>query len=167
MAETITKSKIVFSIYPNANGFGYVYLENARKLLDHGTIRVNPINNIVLLGRIKKLLGYIRPSIVIAVDPEGKTSRIGMRVKELIKKIIIHSEKNQIPIFQISRDQIRDVFSQFGASTKYEISQMLIAEFKELELKLPKKRKIWAGEDRNMAIFDALSLGLTWFYLND
>ena len=72
MAQSNAKSKIVFSIYPNANGFGYVYLESARKLLDHGTIRINPINNVVLLGRIKKLLEYIRPSIVIAVDPEGK-----------------------------------------------------------------------------------------------
>ncbi len=167
MPASTKNNKIIFSIYPNANGFGYVYLENARKLLDQGTIRVNPINNVVLIGRIKKLLGYIRPSVVIAVDPEGKASRIGKRVRELIKKISAYCEKNQIQIFKISRDQIRDVFGQFGASTKYEISQMLITEFKELELRLPKKRKIWAGEDRNMAIFDALSLGLTWFYIND
>ena len=129
MPESIKNNKIVFSIYPNANGFGYVYLENARKLLDHGTIRVNPINNIVLIGRIKKLLGFIKPSIVIAVDPEGKTSRIGKRVRELIKKIVAYSEKNQIPVFKISRDQIRDVFGQFGASTKYEISQMLLHKY--------------------------------------
>lgn len=167
MTLSTNKNKILFSIYPNANGYGYVYLENARKLLDHGTIRVNPINNIVILGRIKKLLEYFKPSVVIAIDPESKASRMGKRVRELIKKIVTYCEKNQITIHKISRDQIRDVFSQFGVSTKYEISQMLITEFEELELKLPKKRKIWTSEDRNMAIFDALSLGLTWFYLND
>lgn len=167
MTQTINNKRIVFSIYPNANGYGYVYLENARKMLDYGTIRVNPINNVVMLGKIKKLLEYFKPAVVISVDPAGNASRAGRRVRELIKKIVTYCEKNQIPIFQISRDQIRNVFDQFGAKTKYEISQILTTEFKELELKLPRKRKIWTSEDRNMAIFDALSLGLTWVYLND
>src|SRR5690242_13619260 len=133
MIESNKKSKIVFSIYPNANGYGYVYLESARKLLDHGTVRINPINNIVILGKIKKLLDYFKPSVVIAVDPDGRASRIGKRVRELIKKLIVFCEKSQIPVYKISRDQIRDVFAQFGASTKYEISKMLISEFRELE----------------------------------
>lgn len=167
MTQPSNKGKIILSIYPNANGYGYVYLENTRKLLDHGTIRVNPINNVVILRKLKRLLGYFRPSVVIAVDPEGKASRIGKRVRDLIKKIEAYCEKSQIPVFKISRDQIKDVFGEFGASTKYEISQLLISEFKELEQKLPNKRKIWTSEDRNMAIFDALSLGLTWVYLND
>jgi len=167
MRVTPNNKRIVFSIYPHANGFGYVYLENARKLLDHGTIRVNPINNFVLMARIKKLLEYFRPSVVIAVDPEGKASRTGKRVRKLIKKIVTYCDNNKIPIYQISRDQIREVFRQFGSSTKYEISQMLVSEFQELVSRLPKKRKLWAGEDRNMPIFDALSLGLTWLYLHD
>lgn len=167
MNESNKSKNIVFSIYPNANGFGYVYLENARKLLDFGTTRVNPINNIVMLGRIKKLFNYFKPTVVIALDPDGKTSRTGRRVKELLRKIVAYCEQSHIPITKISRDQIKDVFGQFGASTKYEISQLLITEFKELELKLPKKRKVWTSEDRNMAIFDALSLGQTWFYLNE
>lgn len=167
MTETTKKYNIVLAIYPNANGYGYVYLENARKLLDYGVVRVNPINNIIIMGRIKRLLGYFRPSIVIAVDPNSRVSRTGNRVRKLIEKVINYSEKINIPVFKISRDQIREVFGEFGASTKYEISQTLATEFKELAIKIPKKRKMWDSEDRNMAIFDALSLGLTWFYLND
>ena len=45
MTQTNEKRKIVFSVYPNANGFGFVYMENARKLLDYGAVRINPISN--------------------------------------------------------------------------------------------------------------------------
>jgi hypothetical protein len=56
-------------------------------------------------------------------------------------------------------------FEQFGAVTKYEIAKVLLTEFKELELLEPKKRKTWQSESHNMPIFDALSLGLTWFWI--
>jgi Holliday junction resolvasome RuvABC endonuclease subunit len=161
------KNKVVFAIYPNANGFGYVYMENARKLLDYGAVRINPISNRKVLERIKRTLEYFRPSIVILLDPEGKSSRTGNRVKELIKKIVVHAAEINLPVMQYTRDQIKDVFEQFGMTTKYDISQILLKEFKELETKSPKERKLWTSEDRNMVIFDALSLATTWFYVNE
>lgn len=159
-------TKIVFAVYPNANGFGFVYMENARKLIDFGAVRINPISNRKILERIKQSINYLRPSIVIVQDPEGKSSRTGHRVKQVIKKILVVAEELKLKTEHYSRDQIREVLEQFGATTKYEISQVLITEFKELERKLPKKRELWTSEDRNMAIFDALSLALTWYYLN-
>jgi hypothetical protein len=166
MSKTKRKNKIVFSIYPNANGFGFVYMENPRELLDFGSIRINPVTNRKTLSRIKQALEYLRPSIVIVLDPKGKVSRTGKRVRQLIKNILVHARDADLKVMQYSRDQIREVFEQFGAVTKYEISQILLTEFKELELKMPKRRKLWTSEDRNMAIFDALSLAVTWFYHN-
>ena len=166
MTNEIMKNNIVFAVYPNANGFGFVYMENARKLIDFGAVRVRPLGNKRVLEKIKQSLNYLRPSIVIVQEPESKSSRTGNRVKNLIKNIVILANETNLKVVQYSRDQIRDVFEQFGAITKYEISQALIKEFTELEDKLPKKRKLWTSEDRNMAIFDALSLALTWYYLN-
>ncbi|MBK8484744.1 MAG: hypothetical protein IPL31_10490 [Saprospiraceae bacterium] len=167
MTTSIIKNNIVFAIYPNANGFGFVYMENARKLIDFGAVRVNPISNRKVLERIKKSFDYFRPTLVIALNPDGNSSRTGYRIRKLIKKITLFAEEEKLPVLQYSRDQIRDVFEQFGVVTKYEISQWLLTEFKELETRKPRERKLWTSEDRNMAIFDALSLALTWFYLND
>jgi hypothetical protein len=167
MTTTQKESNIMFAVYPNANGFGFVYMENARKLLDFGAVRINPISNRKVMERIKQTLEYFRPSIVIALDPEGKFSRTGKRVKNLIKKIVAYAEEENLTVMQYSRDQIRDVFEQFGAVTKYDIAKILLSEFKESEDKAPKERKLWMSEDRNMTVFDALSLALTWFYLND
>ena len=162
-----TKNKVVFAVYPNAHGFGFVYMENARKLIDYGAVRINPISNRKVLEKIKHALDYFRPSIVILLDPEGKSSRTGDRIKELIMKIVAHAAEMNLPVMQYSRDQIKGVFEQFGATTKYGISQVLLKEFTELEAKSPKERELWTSEDRNMTIFDALSLAVTWFYLNE
>lgn len=167
MQEITNKKKIVFAVYPNANGFGFVYMENARKLIDYGSVRVNPISNGKIMGRIKRSLEYLRPSIVVVQEPDGLSSRTGSRVSRLVKRIAEFAANDNLKVVQYSRDQIREVFEQFGAVTKYEISQILLTEFKELETKSPKKRTLWASEDRNMAIFDALSLAITWYYLND
>lgn len=167
MNQSIQRKNIVYALYPNANGFGFVYLENPRKLLDYGAVRINPISNRKVLERIKRSFDYLRPSIVIIQDPNGNTSRAGRRVHRLIDKIIDLANEEKIEVVMYTRDQIRDVFEQFGAVTKYEIAKVLLTEFKELELKEPKKRKTWESESHNMPIFDALSLALTWFYLND
>lgn len=167
MTQSTQMKNIVYAIYPNANGFGFVYLDSPRNLLDYGAVRINPISNRKVLDRIKKSFDYLRPSIVIIQDPEGIASRVGRRVHRLIDKIIVLANEEKLKVVLYSRDQIRDVFEQFGAVTKYEIAKVLLTEFKELELREPKKRKTWQSESHNMPIFDALSLALTWFWLEE
>jgi len=111
-------------------------------------------------------ISYFKPAILILLDPESKSSRTGNRTKKLIDKISVYAQSQNLQISQISRDQIRDVFENFGVSTKFEISQWILTEFKELETRRPRERKLWTSEDRNMAVFDALSLALTWYYIN-
>ncbi|MBK9715964.1 MAG: hypothetical protein IPO85_00245 [Saprospiraceae bacterium] len=79
------KVKIICAIYPNANGFGFVYLDNEGQLVYYGSVRINPISNWKVLERIKKSLDYFQPRIVILLDPESKSSRTGYRTKKLIK----------------------------------------------------------------------------------
>ena len=160
-----TINNLVYAVYPNSTGFGYVYMENARKLIDYGSVRINPISNRKLLARIIKDLKYFRPTILILNDPEGISSRTGRRTKNLISKVLEFAKSENLTHVQYSRDQIRDVFKEFNATTKYEISQVLIQEFTELEPKRPKERKLWDSECRHMPIFEALSLAITWYYL--
>lgn len=164
--NTKIKTNIVYAIYPNATGFGFVIMKNANKLIDYGSVRINPICNRKILERIKKSIDYFRPTILILSDPHSKSSRTGKRTRKLILKIIEYADFLNLPTELYSRDQIRNVFEIHGTVTKYEIAQYLLADFKELEPKKPRERKLWVSEDRNMAIFDALSLALTWFWLN-
>jgi hypothetical protein len=165
MNTQIEKQKIVYAIYPNANGFGFVYMSGPRRLLDYGVIRMNPICNFRLLDKIKESIAYFKPTIVILLDPEGKSSRTGTRIRNLVSKITAYAKNENLQVAYFSRDEIRDVFDNFGVTSKFEISQWLLTEFKELETRRPKKRNLWTSEDRNMAVFDALSLALTWYWL--
>lgn len=163
----MSNKKIVFGIYPNAIGFGFVYMDGPRKIIDYGVVRISPISNGKILAKIKKSFEYLRPAVVIVQDPDGNASRTGSRVKKLISIIEEFAKKENLLLFKLSRDQIREVFIQFGGTTKYEIAQILLSEFKELESKAPGKRTLWMSENRNMAIFDATSLVVAWYYLND
>lgn len=164
MKTQYDKTKIVYAIYPNANGFGFVFMNGPRNLLDFGIVRINPICNFKLLEKIQDSISYFKPTVVILLDPDGKSSRTGKRTRKLLEKISAFAQSENLQVAHISRDQIRDVFENFGVSTKFEISQWLLTEFKELETRRPKKRALWTSEDRNMGVFDALSLVLTWFY---
>ncbi len=161
------KSKIVFAIYPNAQGFGYVYMNGPRQLLDYGIVRINPICNFRILDKIKKSLDYFRPSVVALLDPDAKSSRTGFRIRSLIAKITEFANQENLQVAHISRDQIRDVFENFGVITKFEISQWLLTEFKELDSRRPRERKLWTSEDRNMGVFDALSLAMSWYWMDN
>lgn len=164
--SSIQSKNIVYAIYPNSTGFGFVYLENPRKLLDYGIVKVSPLSARKILERIKSSFDYFRPSIVIIQDPDGIYARTGRRIRRLIAKIKLLAESEDLKVVQYSRDQIRAVFEQFGALTKYEIAKVLLTEFTELQRKEPRKRKTWESESHTMPLFDALSLGLTWFWLN-
>ncbi|MBK9632874.1 MAG: hypothetical protein IPO62_17770 [Saprospiraceae bacterium] len=166
MEITIEKINTIFAFYPNANGFGFVYMENARKLVGFGTVRFNPVNNNSIIQRIKKMFEDFPPTKVVLLNPESQFSRTGKRTKQLLKEIRTFAESENLQVTQYSRDQIREVFNP-NHRTKYEIAGHLLTEFKELESYKPKKRKLWMSEDRNMAIFDALSLALVWYYLNN
>ncbi|MBK8241875.1 MAG: hypothetical protein IPK88_07785 [Saprospiraceae bacterium] len=166
MQTTIEKINTIFAMYPNTNGFGFVYMENVRKLVGFGSVRFNPISNKRILERIKKMFEDFPPTHIVLLNPESKVSRTGKRTKKLINEIMAFAESEKLPVIQYSRDQIRDVFRPKHV-TKYEIAKHLLTEFEELKVYKPAERKLWMSEDRNMAIFDSLSLALTWFFLND
>ena len=85
-------------------------------------------------------------------------------MKKLIKKVVDHAKSENLEVYQYSRDQIRFVFEQMGAKTKYEIAELIAPQFKELKDKVPTIRKLWEGESRYMVIFDALSVILVHDY---
>ena len=58
-----------------------------------------------------------------------------------------------------SRDDVRQVFAEFGAKTKPEIAAAIVAAIPAFSHKLPPARKIWTSEDGRQLLFDAAALG--------
>jgi Holliday junction resolvasome RuvABC endonuclease subunit len=158
---------IILSFYPNARGLGYACIEMPQNLKDSGVVTIQPISNKKLLERITKFVEFFTPTIIVVKDYNSSYSRHSKRVAELVESIAKHAGEVKIPVYRYSRQQVRDVFEQFGAKSKYEIAQKIIYWFPQLASRAPKIRKAWTDEDYNMGIFDALALAITHKYLTE
>ena len=146
-------------------GLRYACVESPKEIIDYGIATVRPIGNSKTLQRAKQFIEYYKPTLVLIQDCESRYSRQGKRVAKLIDDIVVFSKRKKIPVKQYSREQIRDVFEQFGAKTKYEIAKTITRWLPELQHRSPRVRKLWMCEDYNMGIFDAMALALTHYYL--
>lgn len=160
-----TQNQIILSIYPNSRGFGYVCIESTNKILDLGIVTVRQRANDRVLSRIKKFVDFFHPTIILVKDYGDMSRGRAKRRYELTEKMVVFANERKLPLVQYTRKQIRDVFEQFGVTTKYEIAQKLITWYPLLAARTPKIRKPWMDEDYHMGIFDAFSLAVTYYYL--
>ena len=60
-----------------------------------------------------------------------------------------------------------DVFDQFGVKNKFGIAKMICERLPVFEKRLPPERKPWMAEDPRMNLFDAVSLVVTYYFLEE
>lgn len=158
--------KVLLAIYPNTIGYGFGCLQMPNKLIDAGVIKTRPLSNDRLLEHIEKAIGFYQPTILIVRDGESIHKK-GERNKRLIEEVLKLAIVKNLPVYQYSRQQVRDVFELMGATTKHEISQRIIEVLPELSERAPQKRKLWASEDYSTGLFDALALAYAHDYLTE
>lgn len=160
------REKSVLAIDPTSRGFGYVFFEGPVTLVDWGTKQIDVAENIRCIFQIRKIIQYYEPNVIALEDPNGNGSRRCPRIRRLIQSIRALGKKHRIPTRCYSRDRVREVFAQHGASTKHQIAIAISRQLPELEPRLPPYRKPWMSEDERMAIFDAASFALTYYYFS-
>lgn len=166
MNETryIKTKKRILSIYPTYRGFGFTIFEDANNLLDWGHSRVEKQDFEILEKRINTLIDYYQPELIISQDTQtrdyNRSGKITQTIKD-VKQIIV---KHRIHFQAISSSEVKNVFLQFDAHTKYERATVISDFLPVLDNTLPPKRKSWQSEDLRMSIFDSASLALTYFY---
>lgn len=151
----------MIAIYPNTMGFGFVILTEKGEILDFGITTVRPIKNDICIEKIKEIVCYYKPRILILEDYENSIK--SERIKELIRSIC-ECKEHQFKINKYTREQVKDTFEIFGAKNKYEISQKIAEAYPQFKTKLPNKRKPWEPENYYQGIFDAMALVLTHLY---
>lgn len=161
----MTSRNITIALYPNAKGFGYAVIEHPVLFLDYGIATIRPISNHTILKRVIQMIEFYKPTNIIVPDYKGKYSSKSYRVKKLINTLVDYATDQEVMCYCYSREQIREVFNQFGAVSKYEIAMKIIDWFSELETRTPQYRKPWMSEDYYMGMFDAISLLITHRYL--
>ena len=159
------ENPIILSLYPDSRGIGYVCLQVPKGLYDYGITTAKPISNRRLLKRTEKFIDHFKPKIVVLREQAKETN--SDRNNKLIDAIVTLAGEKELQVFRYSKQQIRDVFEVFGASTKFGIVEQILKTFPDLAYRAPKQKKWYEREDYNMTLFNAVALALTHVYLSE
>lgn len=159
------KDELILSIFPNSIGFGFAIMTNALNVLSSKMVHIRPVCNKQALKRMKEIIDYYNPKIVVVEDYLGIGSRKSKRIQKMIDAVSRYAQKKLLKTCKYSRSDIRYVFSNFNAHSKHEIACVIAENIKSMEHKLVKPRKINESEKYMVGAFDAVSLGVTHFYM--
>jgi hypothetical protein len=163
MNQKASKHFRILAIAPSARGFGFVVMEGPKTIIECGGRVADGDKNAQSLTKMKKLLNFYRPGVLVLQDVEAKGSRRAPRIKTLNRQIKVVAEKHKIEVKLISVKQLRCLLLGNLKGTKQEMAEMLAMQFPdELASRLPPKRKLWNSEDSRMDIFDAMALAVAF-----
>lgn len=150
---------VVMAIFPNTRGFGYAVFEEVVPV-DWGVSGVGGSRrNNACIGRITALVKRYDPDIVVLRDAsEARSSR----VSRLIHAAAALPRESKATCIVISRRQVREAFRYVGRPTRPAIARAIAERIPFFEPLVPSVRKIWNGEGRQMGLFDAVALALTY-----
>lgn len=154
----------VLTIEPTTKGFGYAVLEGPENLIDWGTKEAPRVSNSWCLAQATDLLDRFHLDLVVVEDTRAKGSRRSARVTELLRDILSLARRRGVQTRAVSRRAVRSILSAAAAaSTKHDVALHVAQRFPELAPRMPPRRRPWSSEDRRMAIFTAVALGLAVF----
>ena len=161
MTHKRASAELVLAVFPSSRGFGYAVFEGSKSLVDWGVKGARTTHkNLESLKKIRELLAFYRPDMLVLEDYEGPGSRRAKRIRTLINLVAVHAHQEGMATAFFSRGEVRGCF---GLIAKRQIAEAIARKFPELEPRLPPVRKIWMSEDRRMSMFDAVSLAVTFF----
>jgi hypothetical protein len=164
MKDKHTDDALILAVYPAVRGFGFALFHGAWTPIDWGFRHVDGDKNTACLDKVRALIEDYAPDTLLLEDHRGAGSRRCPRVTVLIDEIARLAMGKGISVARYSRDQIRECFAEFDATSKYDIARAISRVLPEFPPQLPPERKIWLPEDTRMSIFDAVSLIFTHFY---
>lgn len=147
--------------------FGFAVLEGPHTLLGFGRkplrMTSDQDNANMIRRKIDRLVTFFAPSVVVLKHTGGRKDRVLLKRKDAIAIIKEEAEARSLGLVLMKRKDIYQAFRQSGKTNKYTIAGLIADLFPEVAWKLPPNRKNSQPEHHNMAIFDAISVGLAYF----
>src|ERR1039457_565210 len=164
MNQTTSKHFRILAIALSARGFGFVVMEGQKTIIEcGGRVAADGDKNAQSLAKMKKLLNFYRPGVLVLQDVEAKGSRRAPRIKTLNRQIKRLAGNQKIEGKLISGKQLRSLLLGNPKGTKKEMAEKLAKDFPdEIASRLPPKRRLWMSEDSRMDIFDAVALAVVF-----
>lgn len=148
-------------------GFAFALFEKPDSLIDWGLtdIRVNVPRRSI--KRIRQLVEFYQPSRIVLEDIKKGSPNRTTKIKQLAEDIHFLAKENGLKVSSYTPKTIQDIFSQFKCHNKHERANAICEWLPQLSSRIPPKRAVWMSEDPRINLFDAVSLALTHYYLED
>ncbi len=154
----------VLAMYPCTYGLGFVVFEAALAPVGWGVKSARgKRKNKQCLRYIHTLLKRYEPDALVLQDTSPTGTARAWRITRLNAAIAELAENSDMPVYTVSRAQVRDAFAYLGAPTKHAIAEAIAKHIPAFERYLPALRKPWMSEDARMGLFDAAALAGTFF----
>jgi hypothetical protein len=154
----------IVTIAPSTRGFGFAVIEGDKTLVDWGVKSVKGDKNRRSLVKAEALLLHYRPALLVLEDHSGRRSK---RIRTVSSMLADMAKRHGINVRRIRRSRVYRAFGFDEKGTKHALAEVLGNQFqKELEHRLPPKRRPWMSEDYRTGIFDAVALGVAPSLLN-
>jgi hypothetical protein len=157
----ISDERFIVGIDPTPRGLAFVFFESG-ELLDWGTRRSDD-GEIRLLDR---LLDDVNADVLVLEDPDAPRSERRPRMKELLRRLRAHAESRGVELRLVSRHAVRSEWAKRGRTRKHAVAEAIAESFPEIDVLVPRVRKVYRSEEARAEIFDALSIVLSVFPLS-
>lgn len=141
--------------------FGFAAMEIPRELLDTGVRTFRSATQIG--GTLRPLITLFTPSVVVIKIARHNDMQYRGSMAVIAKCIRREATARSIPVDRVTTEWVCNALGG-TARNKEDIAREVIQIFPSLSWKLPPTRehKPWVSEGWNMAIFDAVAVGLAY-----
>lgn len=161
--KTSSLHGLVLAIHPYRRGFGWVIFESPLSPVDWGVTNVSSDYHVRCLFRVERIIERYEPGVVLLEQFASFPSRRHTRIQKFCRGILQLAATRGIETRVYSRAAIRTCLGTLGASTRYEIAQVVAMHIEVFRQHLPPVRKAWLPEHPRQAMFDAAALAITHF----
>lgn len=157
------RRELVLALYPFTVGLAYTMFESPLSPLDWGIKDIRGARKAAKgFETAQKLIERLQPDVLVFLDLGGPQRR-SAHVRRLQRLIEGHARSQALDVHRFTRQQIRSAFRPLGATSRYEIAQVIASKIHAFRNRLPPPRKIWKTEASRMGLFDAASLAMTFY----
>ncbi|MBL8309476.1 MAG: hypothetical protein JNL19_03540 [Burkholderiales bacterium] len=118
-----------------------------------------------ILDDLELLIERYHPDVLVVEAFDAPVFRRPARMRTLYVAIRNLAELRGVSVETVSRETIRHVFSRFGAKTKNQIAVVIAREITAFKHLAPAPRRAWMSESRRQGLYDAATLGLSYYAL--
>lgn len=160
-----TENTVVLALYPHRKGIAYACMESPTSMIESRRFYLPALRS-EYLNKSRQVLQHFCPDVVILEDYECRLSRKQKRIQRMIDDIERQAKELDLHVSRYGREQIQDVFRQFGAVSKNDIAQTIAKWLPEYKSIVPKPREFQQPESSKQPEFDAISLAYAHYFLS-